>query len=130
MGVLIIGGAAWFVAGVVLGFGVSFWIRTRRRSVNRQGATQMIHKRPEGLKLGDRAKDRISGFKGIVVAITEWLNSCRRITIQPEETKDGKPIDSHSFDAEQIELVLSRPKKPSTPTGGPSIAPARRTDPT
>lgn len=85
--------------------------------------------RPAGLKLGDKARDKISGFSGIVVAITEWLNGCLRITIQPQELKDGKPIDNHTFDAEQVEVVEPVNVAPSKPHGGPSIAPVRSADP-
>lgn len=86
-------------------------------------------KRPEGLKLGDKARDKISGFTGVVVAMTEWLNGCLRITIQPQELKDGKPIENHTFDAEQIEIVEPIPPIVAKPHGGPSISPTRASDP-
>lgn len=84
----------------------------------------------ELIVLGCKAKDSISGFTGIVIAITDWLNGCRRITIAPQELKDGKPIDSGTFDVEQVAFVddgLKQTAKP--PTGGPSIAPTRSADP-
>jgi hypothetical protein len=88
----------------------------------------MLTNRPANLKLGCTAKDTISGFSGTVVAITEWLNGCQRVTIQPREMKDGKPIEPHTFDAEQIEVV-----EPATPRpaglGGPPISPVGRPDP-
>lgn len=85
--------------------------------------------RPE-LKLGDSAMDSISGFKGIVVAITNWLHGCQRVTIAPKELKDGKPVDSHTFDAEQLKLTAV-PTEPIVPslTGGPRIEPTRNQDP-
>lgn len=85
--------------------------------------------RDETLKLGDKAKDQISGFTGTIVAITEWLNGCRRITIQPSALHDGKPVENATFDAEQIEKVEEGPKLDPTRTGGPSIAPKRPADP-
>lgn len=85
--------------------------------------------RPEGLKLGDEARDKITGFKGIVIAITNWLNGCQRISIQPQELKDGKPIDAHVFDAEQVEVVVQTPAAPAKPHGGPAISPVRAKDP-
>ena len=84
--------------------------------------------RPD-LKLGDKARDTISGFTGIIVAITDWLNGCRRITIAPQELKDGKRIDSDTFDCEQIERVEIAAPKVTKPTGGPSISPVRERDP-
>lgn len=85
--------------------------------------------RPANLVLGCKAKDRISGFTGVVVAITEWLNGCQRVTIQPEELKDGKPIENHTFDAEQIEVVVEIKQPERQPHGGPSISPTRSSDP-
>jgi hypothetical protein len=42
------------------------------------------------VQLGDRVRDRMTGFSGIAIAITEWLYNCRRITVQPTELdKDG-----------------------------------------
>lgn len=31
------------------------------------------------VELGDIAKDEVSGFQGVVVAVTNWLNGCNRI---------------------------------------------------
>jgi len=75
-----------------------------------------------GINLGDRVRDRITGFTGIASCKAEWLNSCRRITVQPEELKDGKPIDGCTFDVEDLILVLAgvHPKKPiERETNGP-----------
>lgn len=85
--------------------------------------------RDDSLKLGDKAKDAISGFSGTIIAITEWLNGCRRISIAPNCLHDGKPIDANTFDAEQVEKVEEGPKLSSSRTGGPSISPQRSADP-
>lgn len=85
--------------------------------------------RDDSLKLGDKAKDSISGFSGTITAITEWLNGCRRITISPGHLHEGKVIDSHTFDAEQVEKVEEGPKLSPSRTGGPSIPPQRPADP-
>jgi len=50
------------------------------------------------IKPGDRVKDLITNFEGIVVCRTEWLNKCVRICVQPEQLHDGKPIDGQTFD--------------------------------
>ena len=94
----------------------------------RKQTTKENKMRPE-LKLGDKARDTISGFTGIIIAMTEWLNGCLRVTIAPTELKDGKRIESDTFDAEQIERVETAPPKVTTPTGGPSIHPTRARDP-
>jgi hypothetical protein len=72
----------------------------------------------EDIELGDEAKDTITGYKGVVVAFTTWLNKCRRLTLQSRELKDGKPIDVQVFDIEQLQLV-KKGKQPEKPyTGG------------
>jgi hypothetical protein len=70
--------------------------------------------------LGDRVKDRISGFSGIVVARIEWLNYCNRYTIAPELLKDGKPVESQTFDEDDLKVV-----KASAIKGGPAHVVAR-----
>jgi hypothetical protein len=55
--------------------------------------------------LGDRVKDKITKLKGIVVARTEWLYGCIRITVQPEEIKDGKACENFCVDEAQLDLV-------------------------
>jgi len=90
----------------------------------------MGFERDDTLKLGDKAKDQISGFTGTIVAITEWLNGCRRITIQPSSLHEGKPVENSTFDAEQVEKVSTGPRLSAIRSGGPSIAPERPNDPT
>ena len=58
--------------------------------------------------LGDRVVDRVTGFNGIVVCITTWLNGCVRYGLQAEELTDGKPLDPQYFDAEQVALQQSQ----------------------
>ena len=81
------------------------------------------------IKLGCTARDTITGYVGVVIATTKWLNGCVRITIQTRELKDGRPIESVTFDAEQIEVVEESKQPEMSPRGGPSIAPKRAIDP-
>lgn len=78
------------------------------------------------VELGDVAKDEVTGFTGVVMAVTYWLNGCRRITIQPQELKDGKPIDAYTFDVEQVQVVSKRKVAVKTPSGGPMPDTPRR----
>jgi hypothetical protein len=52
----------------------------------------------EKVELGDRVEDKITGLKGIIIGITNWLYGCLRVTVQPEEAKDGKPADTFCVD--------------------------------
>jgi hypothetical protein len=73
------------------------------------------------ITLGDKVKDKVTGFTGIAVARTEWLNGCVRISVQPEGvTKEGATFKIEAFDLEQLEVTKPAkaaiaPKK----TGGP-----------
>jgi valyl-tRNA synthetase len=57
------------------------------------------------INLGDKVKDKVSGLVGIATARTEWLHGCVRIAVQPQEVKDGKPVDAHYIDEPQLEVV-------------------------
>jgi hypothetical protein len=82
------------------------------------------------IKLGDVARDTITGFEGVVIGDTKWLHGCRRLTLQPRELKDGKPIDPLSFDEPQLVLVGTRIAAGTSDTGGPRPEPARVSAPT
>ena len=76
------------------------------------------------VKLSDKVKDTITGFEGIVVARTEWLNGCVRCCIQSQELKDGKILDTVTIDEGQLEIVESgnRESVEKTPGGNrPSV---------
>ncbi len=81
------------------------------------------------MKLGDTARDTITGFQGVVIGETKWLHGCKRLVIQPRELKDGKPIDAQSFDEPQVELVETDVAKTTSGTGGPAGDVPRRADP-
>lgn len=60
---------------------------------------------------GDRVRDRVTGFEGMVVARTEWLNGCIRVQVAAEKIKDsGKPVEI-VFDEQQIEVLERDPHK-------------------
>lgn len=75
----------------------------------------------KNINLGDEVKDSVTGFIGVAVARTLWINGCTRWTVQPKGTnKDGKTFDSESFDQQQLVLVkASKVKEGSHKTGGP-----------
>lgn len=82
------------------------------------------------IELGQEVKDRISGFKGIAVARTTYLQGCDRIAVQPSVNKAGEMPDIKVFDepdllfaAEGVSAVVERPK---STTGGPRFAPEQK----
>jgi hypothetical protein len=87
------------------------------------------------IELGTKVKDRVTGYAGIVIGRTEWLYGCRRYTVQTQEMKDGKPVDSMGFDEDALEVLDAeslhiKAHKPAN-TGGPETrAPSRPRDAT
>lgn len=64
-------------------------------------------------QLGDRVKHKISGFTGIVVSVTRYLQGCDRCAVQPEElNKDGAPYEWQSFDITELEVTAREIHKP------------------
>lgn len=53
---------------------------------------------------GDRVRDRISGFTGIVTGRTDFLNGCIRYAVTPEKVKTGQTHEPTWFDEQQLEL--------------------------
>lgn len=63
------------------------------------------------VKLGDKVKDRITGFTGVAIGRTEWLYGCDRIVVQPAVGKDGKMGETATFDEPQLEIIASKKVK-------------------
>lgn len=85
------------------------------------------------IELGSKVRDKVSGFEGIAVAVTQWIVGCRRITVQPQTlTKEGGTKGFETFDEPMLEVLATpaKTKVQSTPalraTGGPRPEPARR----
>lgn len=56
-------------------------------------------------KLGQKLRDRVTGFEGIATSRLEYLNGCIQYGIKPQAAADGKMPDSCWIDEEQLELV-------------------------
>jgi len=70
----------------------------------------------------EKVKDIITGFVGMIVGRTEWDNGCIRYTVQsPKLDKDGKPLDSQTFDEQNLVSVDSSKVVRRSISGGPSI---------
>lgn len=75
---------------------------------------------------GKKAKDRITGFEGIIVAKTIYDTGCVHYAIKSQELHDGKPIDAHWFDDVHVELVSDGIEVGQKPRGGPSLISSSR----
>ena len=83
------------------------------------------------IKLGDTARDTITGFDGVVVCVSHYLHGCERLSLQRRGlTDEGRPHKWSTFDEPQLELVKDVTAEPSTDdTGGPRPEPAMRAAP-
>ena len=57
------------------------------------------------VELGQRVRDKVSGFEGIVVGRAEWLNGCVRCELQPMLDKEGKLPEAQWIDEPQLEVI-------------------------
>lgn len=75
------------------------------------------------IKCGDEVRCKITGFTGIVVATTTFINGCIQHSVLPQKLgKDGEYPEEMQIDQETLEIV-KRPRKKvvkPSPTGGAS----------
>lgn len=57
------------------------------------------------VQLGDEAKCKITGFKGIVTATSQCLTGCDRVTLRAPMKKDGSMGDEYWFDVDAVEVT-------------------------
>ncbi len=55
-------------------------------------------------QLGQKAKDKITGFEGILIAKVTYLYGCDQYGVTPE-ARDGKTGDTQYFDEGRIEII-------------------------
>lgn len=68
--------------------------------------------------LGEKVRDKITGFEGIATARTEYLFECVRVCV--ETLQDGKPTEAW-FDEQRLDMSI-----PSSPTAGGPVPLAAR----
>lgn len=74
------------------------------------------------IQLGDEVQCTITGFKGIAVGRTEWIEGCNRITVQPKCVK-GKSelVESQNFDEPTLKIIKAKNREKKSNTGGPIV---------
>lgn len=65
----------------------------------------------EKVELGDTVKDMNTGFKGVVVCRSEYINGCVQYEVVPKVDKDNKQSEAIQID-EQCLIVVKKKKKP------------------
>lgn len=88
-------------------------------------------------RLGDVVKDKITGFEGVAIAQTEYINGCKRILVQPANlTSDGAMLVAEWIDESQVvgarelkdeeagaDLAPGKPRRVERLPGGPGRTP-------
>lgn len=69
-------------------------------------------------ELGQRLRDKVTGFEGIAVSRIEHLNGCTQYGVSGKVDKDGKMIDSYYIDHAQLEFVDEGVTVDKADTGG------------
>ena len=57
--------------------------------------------------LGDAVRDTVTGLKGTVTGVVEYLYGCRRLVVQPPVDKDGKYVDAVYVDEPQAQVIVA-----------------------
>lgn len=71
--------------------------------------------------MGKEAQDKLTGLKGIIVAVGEYYNGCVQYLVKPAEIKDGKRIEGEWIDREFLEILGQKLTRENVkPAGGPS----------
>ncbi len=72
-------------------------------------------------RLGEKVKDSVTGFKGIVTARLEYLNGCVQYCVEPKVDKEGKMKKCPYIDEGQLEIQGAKKVKSDgsfPPSGG------------
>jgi hypothetical protein len=57
------------------------------------------------IALRDQVEDVITGFKGTVIARSEWLNGCVQYAVKPRVNKEGEELDAQWIDSAQLKIT-------------------------
>lgn len=75
------------------------------------------------IKLGQKVEDKITGFKGTVTGITEYITGCTTVLVQPRVKEDGTAIDGRWYDEPRLEVLDEESiMENETPDSGADIA--------
>ena len=82
------------------------------------------------IQLGDKCRDRVTGFEGVATIRSEYISGCARVALQPPVDKEGKIPECQHFD-EPMLTVLQAQHLAALPSdkGGPRPAPSQHSAP-
>lgn len=80
----------------------------------------MFNKMEKEIKLGDKVKCMHTGFTGIAVAKTEFINGCIQWNVLPKGDKTNKMPEDMAIDEQSLKVIKIKKKKvKKRDNGGP-----------
>ena len=78
-------------------------------------------------ELGDEVKEIVTGYKGIVMGITQYITGCTQYGLQQRKlNKEGKMGDWLWLDEDRLKATGKSLTLKQKPTGGPQQTPPAR----
>jgi hypothetical protein len=79
------------------------------------------------MQIGMTARDKYTGFTGLVTGKVQYLTGCTQFLLQPHalNEEDGKPAEPVWLDEDRIEAVPAETVGAGSP-GGPQKEPGKR----
>ena len=63
------------------------------------------------IQLGDKVRCKLTGFAGIAVAKTEFINGCTQWNVLPKGDKNNKMPEEIGIDEQSLEIIPVKNKK-------------------
>lgn len=60
------------------------------------------------IELGQKVKDRITGFEGVVTGRCAYISGCDQALVTPPVDKEGKHVEAHWFDVQRLQVLPDR----------------------
>lgn len=57
------------------------------------------------IKLGQKVRDKLTGFTGIATARLQYINRCEQVLVSLPVDKEGKHVESVWIDAPRLEVT-------------------------
>lgn len=59
----------------------------------------------QSIPFGKQARDKVTGFTGIVTGMSRWMTGCDQYCVVPPVDKAGKIDDSRWFDEGRLDVI-------------------------
>ena len=57
------------------------------------------------VKLGQKVRDQITGFEGMVTGLVSYISGCNQALVAPRVKPDGEFAESHWFDLDRLAVT-------------------------